>query len=491
MSKRNKDDDIVISFLGTSRDDVTGSSVLINYSKSKEERGNILLELGLCQGNSTPEKDIAYNRKMLENFPKDLIESINYVILAHSHCDHIASLPYLMNGEFKGKIIGTKPVIEIGKPLIEDSVGIHISNIRRIKESKGKKITPLYTERQMYEMFDHMEYREVGVKYKINDRVEFRLINSGHVLGGTMIELWIRKLNNSIKHIVYSSDMGSDYNNEFQYFVNKREQVNKCSLFISEATYNNPNRCFSKKQAIKEREDLKKAIKLDLQSGKRILFSAFSFGRFQNLMCMLYDWFHNEDWFKEFPIVLDGVLCHKINNTYLNVLEGEEKEYFKRVMEWGNFKTNKSYDGTIATLSQRTVGVYISTSGFLTNGRITTYLQQFLGNAKDVIYITGYCGSEGSLGYKILNEEQKTITIDKKVILKRAEVNQLKTFSSHIQYDELIKLYKGLDCQKILIHHSATNEKEEFGNTVREELRKIDKPTKVDIVTENNNQFIL
>ena len=37
MSKRNKDDDIVISFLGTSRDDVTGSSVLINYSKVKKK----------------------------------------------------------------------------------------------------------------------------------------------------------------------------------------------------------------------------------------------------------------------------------------------------------------------------------------------------------------------------------------------------------------------------------------------------------------------
>ena len=491
MSKRNKDDDIIISFLGTSREDVTGSSVLINYAKSKNERGNILLEMGLCQGNATPEKDIAYNRKMLENFPKDLISEIEYVIVAHNHIDHLGNLPHLniQNG-FTGKILGTKSVIEIGKKLIEDSVGIHLSNIKRIKESKGKKVFPLYTESQMYEMFDRMEYREVGIKYELNDKVSFRLINSGHVLGGCMIELWIKKLNNSVKHIIYSSDMGSDYNNDYQYFVNKREQINRCNLFISEATYNNPNRCFDKKQAIQERKELKKEIKDNLQSGKRILFSSFSFGRFQNLMCMLYDWFNEEEWFKEYPIILDGVLCHKINNEYLNVLEGEEKEYFKRVMEWGNFKFNKSYDGTISTLSERTVGIYISTSGFLTNGRIVTYLQQFLGNSKDVIYITGYCGSEGSLGWKILGD-QKTVTIDKKVILKRAEVKQLKTFSSHIQHDELIKLYKGLDCQKILIHHSSENEKEEFGNKVREELRNIDKSTKVEIVTSKNNQFRL
>lgn len=490
--KKNKDNDIIVSFLGTSNNDVTGSSVLINYSKGKKERGYLLLEMGLCQGNATPEKDISYNRKMLESFPKELISNIEYVLIAHAHCDHVANLPYLNedNG-FKGSIIGSKATVEVSKPLITDSVGIQTSNIRRIKESKGKKIVPLYTEQQMHNMFEKMEYRIIGEKHKLNDWITFRFINSGHVLGGTMIELWIKKPNNSIKHIIYSSDMGTNYNNDIQYFVPLREQISSCNLFISEATYNNPERCFNRKDTIEEREQLKKEIKQHLLSNKRILFSAFSFGRFQNLMCMLYDWFHDEEWFKEFPIILDGVLCHKITNHYMNVLEGEELDYFKKVVSWKNFDNIKTYDGTLAVLSKRTSGIYISTSGFLVNGKITTYLQQFLGSSKDVIYITGYCGDSSTIGGKILNPEQKTVTIDKKVILKRATVKQLKTFSSHIQYDELIKLYKGLNCNKILIHHSSENEKEEFGNIVRKELKSIGKSTKVDVVTKKNNIFIL
>lgn len=492
MGKKNKDNDIIVSFLGTSNNDVTGSSVLINYSKGKKERGYLLLEMGLCQGNATPEKDIAFNRKMLENFPKELISKIEHVIVAHSHIDHIGNTPYLNedNG-FQGQIIGSKATIEISKPLIIDSVGIQLSNIKKIKESKGKKITPLYTEPQMYQMFDRMKYVSVGEKHILNEWISFRMVNSGHVLGGNMIELWIKKPNNDVKHIVYSSDMGSDYNNEYQYFVPKREQISKCNLFITEATYNNPERCFSRKDSIKEREELKREIKEQLLQNKRILISAFSFGRFQNLMCMLYDWFHDEEWFKDYPIVLDGVLCHKINSCYSNVLEGEEKEYFRKVSNWKNFNKITSYDGTIAYLSKRTPSMVIATSGFLTNGKIVTYLQQFLGSSKDVFYVTGYCGSSDSIGFKILNPEQKTVTIDKKVILKRAKIKQLKTFSSHIQYDELIKMFKGLDCNKILIHHSSEDEKEEFGNTVRDELRKIGKSTKVDVVTRKNNQFIL
>jgi metallo-beta-lactamase family protein len=343
----------------------------------------------------------------------------------------------------------------------------------------------------MCEVFDKMRYINMNEKHILNEYVTYRLVNSGHVLGGCMIELWIRKPNNTVKHIVYTSDMGSDCNNEFQYFVPKREVIPKCNLLISEATYNNPNRSFSRKDSIQEREQLKREIKENLVNGKRILFSAFSFSRFQNLMCMLYDWFHDEDWIKDYPIILDGKLCHKINSTYLEVLEDEEKEYFEKVLNWKGFKKINSYDGTMAILSKRTVGIYIATSGFLTSGKIVTFLQQFLGNSKDVVYITGYCGNESSIGYKILNKEQKTVTLDKVTIYKRAEVKQLKTFSSHIQFDELINMYKQMQCDKILIHHSSKTEKEEFANIVRSELRKVDKFTKVDVVSENNYQFVL
>lgn len=492
MSKKNKENDIIISFLGTSNTDVTGSSVLINYPKGKKERGNLLLELGLCQGSPTPEKDISSNRKMLENFSKELIGTIEHAICGHAHIDHVGNLAFLNDeNEFSGTIIGSKATIEVAKELIKDSVYIHTKNIRTIKEKTGKKIKPIYTEPQMYNMFERMVGVDIGIKHKLNEQITYRLINSGHVLGGCMIELWITKPNNSVKHVIYSSDMGSSSNNQFQYFVPLKEQVDKCNLFISEATYNNPDRSFSKKEAISERETLKRDIKDALLNNKRILFSAFSFSRCQNLMCMLYDWFSEEEWFKSIPVVLDGVLLHTINSVYSRVLEGEDKKYFDEVLAWRNFKKNKSYDSTIATLSQRTTGIYIATSGFLQNGRITTYLQHFLGSKKDVVYITGFCGNTGSIGWKILNPEQKTVTIDKSVIMKSAEIKQLKTFSSHIQFDELLKLYRGINCEKILIHHSSEDGKEEFGNIVREDLKSIGKTTKVVVINKNDNQIVL
>ena len=160
-------------------------------------------------------------------------------------------------------------------------------------------------------------------------------------------------------------------------------------------------------------------------------------------------------------------------------------------MNWTNIKCNKDYTGTLAILSKHEPRIIISTSGFLVNGRIVTYLQEMLPSSKAVIYLSGYCGGLDSLGAKILNPNQKTVTIEKRVIMKRAEVKQLRTMSSHIQYDELISLYKGLNCNKIIIHHSSEDGKAQFGEEVREELAKCDKSTKVEVVTNKNYQFVL
>lgn len=84
MAKRRKDD-IIATFLGTSNNDVTGSSLLLNVAMDKKTRCNILIEMGLCQGNATIEKDVSSNKKMLERYPKEVVANIEYVLLGHAH----------------------------------------------------------------------------------------------------------------------------------------------------------------------------------------------------------------------------------------------------------------------------------------------------------------------------------------------------------------------------------------------------------------------
>ena len=274
--------------------------------------------------------------------------------------------------------------------------------------------------------------------------------------------------------------MGSNHNFKYNYFTDKYNLPNKCNVFISEATYWEKGRSFNEKIADAQRKEFKDYLMSSLKQGKRVLICTFAYNRSQQLMQQLYDWFAQDESFT-YPIVIDGFLTNKINDTFGNILEGEDRERWNKTMNWSKFKFNREYPSTLATLSVRTSGIYICSSGFLTAGRSITYLQTMLGNSNDCVVSIGYCGEEGSKGWQVFDSEQNTVTIgsgkDKKVIFKRAECKKFSSFSSHIQRDELLNIWANMNCEQIIVHHSECDE--EFIKEAREYLKDRNKTTKI------------
>lgn len=405
-----------------------------------------------------------------------------------SRVDHCGNLAYLNsnNNGFNGRILGTNQTLEVAKELIEDTLNIHIKNIEKLK-SLGRKTRPLYTKQDMFDMFEKMEVVPSYKKITLNEWVTIEFVNAGHCLGSSMIHLWIKKPNQSIFHIIMSGDMGSEQNKLIHPLAEKREQITKCNLFISEATYNKKSRSFNKCDVQKEFEDFKYTIKENLLQGKQILLPVFSFNKVQEFLILFYEWLKDEEWFNEndFPIICDGVLMHKITNVFKRTLCDDKKDYFNEVCNWNKIKVNKTFDGTMAIMSKKEPMIIMASSGFMQQGRVVAYVKQLLGSKKGVILTTGYIGGEGSIGWKIAESPQKTVSIEKQVILKRALVKSYHCFSSHIQYDELESLYKGLQCEKILIHHSSKEDKLNFVNEMRKNTNK-----KIECVTDKNYEFI-
>lgn len=404
-----------------------------------------------------------------------------------SRVDHCGDLAYLnSNNGFNGRILGTNQTLEVAKELIEDTLNIHIKNIEKLK-SLGRKTRPLYTKQDMFDMFEKMEVVPSYKKITLNEWVTIEFVNAGHCLGSSMIHLWIKKPNQSIFHIIMSGDMGSEQNKLIHPLAEKREQITKCNLFISEATYNKKSRSFNKCDVQKEFEDFKYTIKENLLQGKQILLPVFSFNKVQEFLILFYEWLKDEEWFNEndFPIICDGVLMHKITNVFKRTLCDDKKDYFNEVCNWNKIKVNKTFDGTMAIMSKKEPMIIMASSGFMQQGRVVAYVKQLLGSKKGVILTTGYIGGEGSIGWKIAESPQKTVSIEKQVILKRALVKSYHCFSSHIQYEELESLYKGLQCEKILIHHSSKEDKLNFVNEMRKNTNK-----NIECVTDKNYEFI-
>lgn len=491
MSKRrNKDNDIIVSFIGGSRDDVCGSAVLLNYP-TKEGRSNILCDLGMIQGSMSPEVEYSVNKKMLENIPLDYIDA---VFLSHGHIDHSGGLPICGKDLFKGKIIMDKQTFPIVKDLLKDSVYLHDLLIKGLL-AKGKKSKHLYTEVELHNAINKMEIADRHVKCELNEYVSYEFYESGHCLG-SQIKLYFKMPNNSIKTIVYTGDLSSNYNKKYKPYSNNMEVIPKASAYIFEGTYGQTSdRNFSKKVADDEVKQLKKKLTKALQEGKRIFFPCFSFMRTQELLDLLETFFSKEEWFHklQIPIYVDGKLTNKICDRFTEVLEEEKLERWLEVKNWSHIRYNKEYKGTLSIISARQPGIYISSSGFVQpKTRSCEYIKNFIGSEKSLICFIGYYGNEDSIGGQLVNTPiGSPVKIDGSTIIKSCDIIQFKSFSSHIQQDEIFKYWGQITTDRIIVHHANSESKEDLKNLGKEYLMSIDKTTKISITGRYNSQFIL
>lgn len=484
MSKRKKDDDIIISLIGGQSQDVTGSITLISILDEFDNRKCILLELGGMQGNNTVLGEYRDNSKMIEEIP---YEDIIYTFIAHSHQDHEMLLPTLISHNSNSRVIMSKENLAITKKLLVDSSYIHQKNIQYLK-TKGHKVQPLYTDQDTYSVIDRIDTYELNQIHKLDNTISFRLSTNSHVVGANQLELWIKKKSGQIKKITYTSDLGGKINKDFQPFLKDTEIITKSNLMLMESTYGGKP-SFTKQDCIEERSKIKNLIQeYVLNKQARAMIPCFSYGRLQNMMCMVYEMF-KDIWNMEIPIIVDTKLGNEINDVYETILEGDELKYWQEVKSWKAFKYIKEYPSTIAFLSRREPALIFSSAGMISAGHSTLYAQQLLSCSKDIIMFCGYC-SPNTIGGKILNDTQKTVTIDGEVISKKCRIERFNTFSSHAQEDDLINYIKQVNCDKLVLHHGNKECKEALKNKADEELRKINKTTPI-ICSYKNMQLVL
>ena len=485
IDKRKKGK-VEITSLGTSTTGVTGSCWSIEYDKSDGTRGLILLENGICQGGTVVE-DYNANKRMADYIPYDRAE---FMLFSHPHGDHLLLAPASISRGFHGKVIMTEEQRVIGEKLLLDGAFIHDRNIKELQKM-GKKAEPLFTESDTYLLLNKVEIIKKYEWIRLNEEVEIRYINNSHVLGAVQIELKIKKPSNHIVKILYTGDLGSKLNLEFQPFLQENEIVKKADIMICESTYGSSSRGFTKQQCIDERKDLMKTIHDIIDKKSMCLIPSFSFSRSQTLMCMLYEEFKDKDLNCQF--IIDSRLTCEINSAYREVLQNEERDYFNEVMSWEKFKFITNYKDTIdyATKNDGIPRIIISSSGFMEAGHVREWAKHILGNKNACICFVGYGGS-GTLADRIRNQKSNEINIDGVTCIRRCKIKEYGTFSSHIQQKEIIDYFKQIAIgHKILIHHGDEQARNELKQVANKELRKIGKTTKIVIVGKGCDTFTI
>ncbi|MFA5525142.1 MAG: MBL fold metallo-hydrolase [Tissierellales bacterium] len=409
-----------IQFLGAAKV-VTGSCFLLTTEKHK-----ILIDCGLFQGNNTLE------RLNYEDFQFNPAE-IDFLILSHAHIDHSGRIPKLVKEGFEGSIISTKATSDLCEIMLVDSGHIQESDAKwenkKRKRASRPLVEPLYTVKDASASLRYFKPVLYGQKIDLNEELSVRFRDAGHILGSSIVELWINEGNKTVK-IVFSGDLGLPN----KPILRDPEFIEEADYLIIESTYGNRVH-----ENLEERaHELTDIINTTVARGGSVIIPSFAVGRTQELIYELNKYFgYNKDIeaFMRIPIYIDSPMAVSATKTFQENSDCFDDEAKKLILsgdnpfEFPNLHYIRAQEESMRLNSYDFPKVIISASGMCTAGRIRHHLKYNLWKKQNSIVFVGY-QAEGTLG-RIIKDGAKKVKLLGDEIAVKAEIHSIEGFSGH------------------------------------------------------------
>jgi len=441
-----------IRFIGATKT-VTGSMHYLQVNKTK-----ILLDCGLYQGKR---KDYYEVNSKFEYFDP---AEIDYLIVSHSHIDHIGNIPNLVKQGFSGKIICTNPTKDLGKVMLLDSGHIQEKDVEFVNKKRRKKgeppIEPLYTQKEAENTFPLFRGINLYETIQLDENIGLTFFNAGHILGSAITQLKI-KLNGKSINLTFTGDLGRPN----LPIIKDPDIVDTPEILISEATYGSRihQPMTDTKQILIDR------IFYALDHKGKIIIPTFSESRTQQLILLFHEIF---DTFKfQIPIYIDSPLATAITKIYQNHTEEYDDETIQYIKKGKNpfefefVHFTESVEESKALNNLREPAIIISASGMCETGRILHHLANNIENSRNQILIVGY-NAENTLGRRI-GDGEKIVKIFGEEYKVKAKVTVLDSLSAHADQRELLDYFQNFDKQKlekIFLVHGEENELQTFAS---------------------------
>lgn len=452
-----------IRFLGAVKG-VTGSCHLIEFRGKK-----ILLDCGMFQG-----KNEELNSEEIEFNPAE----IDYLFLSHSHIDHSGRIPLLVKKGFKGIIYCSKPTYDLCEIMLVDSAHIQETEAewqnRKAKRSGRRLVEPMYTQNDALDSFKYFNTVLYDQIINVDEFLTVKFNDAGHILGSSIIEMWFKDEEESIK-LVYSGDIGMND----RPLLNNPAIIEASDYVIMESTYG--NRVHEK---VEERiEDLIEVILNTTRRGGTVVIPSFAVGRTQEIIYELNKYYDSkikkpgtESELRKVPVYVDSPLATKATEIFKinsQVFDEETRSFIMsgdNPLEFENLHFTKSAEESKALNFSNEPKIIISASGMCEAGRIKHHLKHNLWKKASSVVFVGY-QAEGTLGRRI-RDGIKEVKIFGENITINADVYNLEGFSGHADKYGLLEWLKGFKekPKKVFIVHGETDSKENFKKEVEETL---------------------
>jgi metallo-beta-lactamase family protein len=405
---------------------VTGSSYLVESPIGKK----VLVDCGLFQGGKQMEDRNWADWGFVPN-------EINTLFLTHAHIDHSGRIPKLVKDGFRGRIITSPPTAELCEVMLLDSANIQEMDAdwqtrKNRRESKGK-IFPLYTTADAEESLKLFSPIETDRIIDVEPGIRSRLRNSGHILGSSILELWVEGSDGEIK-IVFSGDIGR----RNQLIVKDPHEIFAANYLFIESTYGNRlHRSFED-----SKKELLDAIKYAISNEEKIIIPAFAVERTQEILYILGEFYRNGD-LPEIPIYLDSPLAIKATEIFRKNKKYYDEEAMAIVNKgfdpfyMPNLKFTPTTKESIKINESPDPAIILAGNGMCTAGRIKHHLKHNLWRPGASIVMVGF-QAMGTTGRNIV-EGAKSVRIFGENVSVKARVYTIGGFSAHADQKDLLE----------------------------------------------------
>lgn len=436
---------------------VTGSNYLVENDQGKK----LLVDCGLFQGGRQME---ARNWQHWGFDPKQT----NTLFLTHAHIDHSGRIPKLVKDGFRGKIITSPPTAELCQVMLLDSAHVQEMDAewqtRKNRRKDKVQVLPLYTTEDAEESLRYFSPVERDRMITLEPGIKARLRNAGHILGSSILELWVEDEGEEIK-IVFSGDLGK----QDQLIVKDPHEIFAADYLFIESTYGNRlHRSFEDSKG-----EFLEAVQYAHSHGEKVIIPAFALERTQEVLYLLGE-FSREGALPDIPVYLDSPLAIKATQIFRKN-KGYYDEEARAIVEQGfdpfdmpNLHFTPTTEESIAINERAGPAIIIAGSGMCTAGRIKHHLKHNLWRTGASVVIVGF-QAQGTTGRRIVDGE-KSVKIFREDIAVKAKVFTIGGFSAHADQKGLLEWVRHLagSRPRVFVVHGEPTASEALARLIHE-----------------------
>ncbi|MHC4219055.1 MAG: MBL fold metallo-hydrolase RNA specificity domain-containing protein [Planctomycetota bacterium] len=448
-----------LQFLGANRQ-VTGSRYLLEGGGLR-----VMVDCGLFQ----QREDAHRNWDPSPVAPED----VDRLLLTHAHLDHSGLLPKFAAEGYAGPVLTTPASMELARIVLEDAARIQEEDAaykKRRHEKEGRRgrhpEVPLYTGEDAeaaLRLFQRVVYDE---PVALNEHVEVRYHDAGHILGSAMIEVTVRE-NGEDRRVVFSGDIGP----WTRPLANDPAVFAAADYVVMESTYG--DRDHQAGEPIPD--ELARIINDAVERGGNVVIPTFAIDRAQAVLFHLGELVRARriprlTIFVDSPMAVDVTTIYK---GYRHLLDEEAQRLFDRgehPFQFPGLHYVRSRDESIAINSIRGTCVVMAGSGMCTGGRVKHHLRHNISRPESTVLFVGF-QARGTLGRQIVDGEQQ-VRVHGRLHAVNAQIEQLHGLSAHADRTDLMRWLGHFTTppRRLFLTHGESRASDALADLVRTQL---------------------